>query len=690
MSIESRSSLELLYNVSRELTAAIDLRAVLQRVLFLSVQNVSGERGSILVLDADGHPIDAALVYAGQVRPHPTAQMAETMEKGLAGWVVRNKHSVLIPNTTQDPRWVRRADDADSRTGGKSAICVPLLARDQLVGVLTIVHPVPNYFNMEHLELIQAIADQSGATILNARLYEESRRQANLMTALAENAVTMSALLKVEEVLQRILDQTARALQVEMVSLAMVDENRQELEYRAATGKEGSQLAGARVALGAGVAGKVAQDGKPQLVQDARQFEGEPVSIIIPGVKSIACAPVFAQDKIIGVLEAVNPLKGAFDADALTSLTIIGGMAGTAIHNAQLYERIQAAHRRYRDLFADSIDPIFITDLQGKILEANLQACRTTHADQAYLQQKTIDQVHAINLEKTGKTFEGITEETTCSYTSEMFVDNNQKIPVDVYARRLIIDEADCLQWILRDISERKALETLQDDLASMIYHDLRSPLSNVISSLEVMATLMPVDQDEALKTVVNVAMRSTERIQRLLSSLLDTRRLEAGQAITNPQNTAPEALAKDAVEVILPNAESRHLEVSIEAAPNLPMVWVDPGMIRRVLINLLENALKFTPANGKLTVGAGLVDQKVHMWVKDTGPGISKEDQQRIFDKFIHLQDGKNAPKGIGLGLAFCRLAVEAHGGTIWVESEPGHGSRFIFTLPISQNPQP
>lgn len=686
MPIESRSSLELLYNVSRELTAAIDLRTVLQRVLFLAVTNVSGERGSILVLDSAGNPIDAAIVYAGQVRPHPTMQMIETMEKGLAGWVMRNRHAVLIPNTTLDSRWLRRPDDTMTRSGGKSAICVPLMARDEMVGVLTVVHPVPDFFNIEHLELIQAIADQAGATILNARLYDDTRRQATLMTTLAESAVTVNASLEWNEVLPRILEQTVRALQAESAVFGLVAENNAHVEYRAAAGKELDALLGLKVPLGQGVAGQVAQTGEPVIRTPLNPGELDPIPPEIYKVESVLCAPVHSQGRILGVLEAFNCTKGMFDSMALDSLRILGGMAGTAMHNAQLYERINMAHRRYRDLFEDSIDPILMTDLEGNILEANLQAARVINCEPARLAQMKIDQIHDMNFEKVGGGFSGVTEEEICSYTSTLHTENNQHIPVDVYARRLTIDGVVALQWILRDISERKALEMLQDDLASMIYHDLRSPLSNIISSLDVLQTLIPVEESSSIHTVITVAIRSTERIQRLLSSLLDTRRLEAGQKITSPADISPETLAREAIEAVLPNADSRHQKVRANLAVDLPNVWVDAGMIRRVIINLLENAIKFTPSGGEIEVGAALDGQKVRMWVKDSGVGISPEDQQRIFNKYISLRDGKDAPKGIGLGLAFCRLAVEAHSGKIWVESEPGKGSAFLFTLPVSK----
>jgi sigma-B regulation protein RsbU (phosphoserine phosphatase) len=171
---QNRSLLELLIGVSREVATALDLRTVLERLLFAAIQNVGGERGSIVVLDDTGTPIDATIVYGDRLLEHTAQQLRETVERGLAGWVVRHRKSALIEDTSKDDRWLRREDDAVEKSGAKSAICVPLQARERLVGVLTVVHSVPGSFTPEHLDLMQAIADQASVAVLNARLYTET------------------------------------------------------------------------------------------------------------------------------------------------------------------------------------------------------------------------------------------------------------------------------------------------------------------------------------------------------------------------------------------------------------------------------------------------------------------------------------------------------------------------------------
>ncbi len=372
----SRALLELLVKVSRELATALDLRTVLQRVLFACLQYVGGERGSIVVMDDRGKPIDATIVYGRQFHDHTTQQLRETVERGLAGWVVQNRKAALVPDTSKDERWLRRADDAAEKSGAKSAICVPLMARERFVGVLTLVHPVPNTFNEEHLKLVQAISDQASVTVLNARLYTETQRTARVMSALAEGAASLHSSLEMQDVLRRILHQTMQALQVETVALALIEPSTNDLVVKAAAGNNSGGIPGIRIPSGQGLTGRVVSEERGTIVPVVNLENGMKESDRLNGInmRALAIAPIQAQGKVIGVLEAINPLSGSFDPDALVVMTGLGNIAGSTLANSQLFEQLQNAHRHYRELFEDSVDPILITDWEGRILEVNRRA----------------------------------------------------------------------------------------------------------------------------------------------------------------------------------------------------------------------------------------------------------------------------------------------------------------------------
>ncbi len=688
-STTARTSLELLYNISRELTAALDLSTVLQRVITLSMSNVGAVNGSIIVMDSSGDPIEGIIIVGSKVIEDATQQLSETFDKGLAGWVIRNQRGAVITNTRHDERWLRRPDDDEQQTGAKSAVCVPLIVYQQLVGVMTLVHPSPDIFSTAHLDLIQAIADQAGIAVLNARLYEDSQRRAHVMTALAESASVITASLDLDEVLQRILSQISDALQVETVSLALVDPQEKTLSFVASSAGINDDLVGKWIKLGRGFAGQVAKEGKGEIIADTSKddrFSLEFERNIESNIRAIICAPLRSRGEVIGILEAINPVDGKFDPDALEVLTGIGSLAGTAINHARLYEQVQSTRQRYLELFQDIIDPILISDKDSKILEVNRQAEIFTEFDKDSLLTKSINQLLSSNQGEPGIDLGNLAPGEILSYEAELNTMRGKQIPVRVFVSSVTADAGTNLQWLIRDISERRELDSLREDLISMIYHDLRSPLSNVVSSLDVFNAMLPQDGDPAFRSLLNIALRSTERIQRLTNSLLDMSRLETGQPVINLFSTSPVLLAVDAVEAVSPVAETKNQIIHLRMPADTPPVMVDADMIRRVLINLLENAVKYSPPNGEISLDAVIETNQVKMWVHDSGPGIPAKEREHIFDKFTRLNP-EMSQKGFGLGLAYCRLAIEGHGGRIWVESEAGQGSRFCFTLPLAQD---
>ena len=567
----TKALLELLYHVSREVATALDLRTVLQRVLYETMQNVGGERCSIVVLDDDGKAVDATIVYGQEFHEHTTQQLRDTVERGLAGWVIRNRKGALILDTSKDERWLMRPDDAIDRSGIKSAICVPLLAREKLVGVLTLVHPAPNAFSQEQLDLMQAIADQAGIAVLNARLYTESQRQARVMTALAEGAAAMNASLRMEDVYQRILIQTMQALQVETVMLGMLDG--EHIVYQAAAGQNAGNILGRKIALGEGIAGTAAHEGHGVVVSDVRQDRSYSEADTFGGieVRAIVVAPIQSQGRVIGIIEAINPIAKSFDPDALLVMTGIGGLAGSTIQNAQLFERLQAAHQRYHELFEDSIDAMLITDWDGQIIEANRQAVLLSGYTYEVLQTLAIDEIHEVNWNRVGVDFDILREDRTCSYESTLLKEDEKRTPIEVHARRVEFHEADSIQWILRDITERKELDSLREDLTAMIYHDLRSPLANIVSSLDVLFSMVPEEDRDTVLTILKIAENSTDRIQRLVSSLLDVNRLESGQPVADQQVVETNPLIEKAVLDVEPVAQGRRQTIAADLPKRLP-----------------------------------------------------------------------------------------------------------------------
>lgn len=221
-----------------------------------------------------------------------------------------------------------------------------------------------------------------------------------------------------------------------------------------------------------------------------------------------------------------------------------------------------------------------------------------------------------------------------------------------------------------------------------MVYHDLRGPLHTIYSSLSTLARLLANNNQPSILDLLQVGIRSTRQLSRLVESLLDIQRLEEGKAVLNTKATSLHNLLANAAQLVQPLASESNQRLAFDLVDDLPYVTCDSDMILRVITNLMENAVKYTPMGGQIKLSAALTEGGARISVSDSGPGIPRHMQRQIFDKFSRVKY-KDAPKGVGLGLAFCRLAVEAHGGQIWVESEPGQGSVFSFTLPIYEQAQ-
>ncbi|MCH8095420.1 MAG: PAS domain S-box protein [Chloroflexi bacterium] len=437
---------------------------------------------------------------------------------------------------------------------------------------------------------------------------------------------------------------------------------------------------------GEGIAGWVAEHDEPIVVPDVkadeRFYSGADEEAGFE-TRTIAAVPISVQRRIIGVLEAVNPRSHEFSPLNLEVLRSIAGLAGTAIAHAQLFAETQAARLRYAGLFEDSIDPILISDLDGRVTDANHRAEAFLGYSSAAVLGRSVLSLHKANEQRLPDDLGQLELGQTIWYESEAELKDGSSVPIEIYVKRIDIERKPYLQWIMRDISERLALDELRADLTSMIFHDLRSPLGNVLSSLEVLKTSV-TDDDEAIQAVLAIALRSGRRLSRLIEQLLDLEQLEAGQAVLYKTKGSLSSLVVEAVEEVLPVAEGKGHVLSFDLGPeSLPQIEMDGEMIRRVLINLLENAIKYSRTDGKISVSVDEVNDELRVAVSDNGPGIPSEDQARIFEKFERVQS-QGPSKGLGLGLAFCRLAVEAHGGRIWVESRPGQGSTFYFTLPV------
>jgi len=225
-------------------------------------------------------------------------------------------------------------------------------------------------------------------------------------------------------------------------------------------------------------------------------------------------------------------------------------------------------------------------------------------------------------------------------------------------------------------------LERLRDDLTYMIVHDLRTPLTSLLSGLQTVPLVG--DMNEVQAEMIDIAVDGGQTLLGMINDLLDVEKMEQESVPLEKIPLTAAGLIGRATAQVAMLAQANGLTLAEEAALDLPPFPGDEDKLRRTLVNLLGNAIKFTPAGGTVTASAQASDVAVLFSVRDTGEGIPPEAFDRIFEKFGQVENRKAGRKmSTGLGLTFCKLAVEAHGGIIWVESRPGLGSAFFFTIP-------
>ncbi len=227
-----------------------------------------------------------------------------------------------------------------------------------------------------------------------------------------------------------------------------------------------------------------------------------------------------------------------------------------------------------------------------------------------------------------------------------------------------------------------RELEALRDSLVHMVVHDLRTPLTGLLAGLQSLEPLGPLNDGQ--REMLALAEQSGEALLGLINDMLDVSRMEAGAVAPEPEVLDCRGAAEAALRQVAPLARDKRLELRREWPEDLGPVRADEAKLVRVLVNLLGNAVKFTPAGGSVTLSARAEPGAVRFSIRDTGDGIPEEARERIFEKFGQVENRQSRKVvSTGLGLTFCKLAVEAQGGRIGVESQVGHGSEFWFTLP-------
>ncbi|HEY9853903.1 MAG TPA: AAA family ATPase [Leptolyngbyaceae cyanobacterium] len=421
-------------------------------------------------------------------------------------------------------------------------------------------------------------------------------------------------------------------------------------------------------------------------------------------IKSILCMPIVHQGKLIGILYLENNLtKSAFTPDRLEILKILSSQAAISLELAQAVNEVQATVAYLRAIINNIADGLLVTDTNGKITHVNPALLSMFCLEDSKVIGKDCQEIfHSQIAELLNQTRECPNE----VLIAEVELANNKfgkALATTISKKTANFESAifECLGSVsvIRDITQEREIDRMKTDFISTVSHELRTPLTSVLGFAKLIikklddSILPTIPQDDrkaqrAFKQVnenVNIIISEGERLTTLINDVLDIAKMEAGKIEWNMQPTSVGEIVERAIAATSSLFDTKGIALIKDVSEGLPEVVGDRDRLLQVLINLLSNAVKFTDT-GSCTVKAIQQNEAIVVSVIDTGIGIALEDLQKVFEKFQQVGDTlTDKPKGSGLGLPICKQIVEHHGGAIWVESQPGQGSNFSFTLPMS-----
>jgi PAS domain S-box-containing protein len=531
---------------------------------------------------------------------------------------------------------------------------------------------------------------------------ERANKQFEEKLRASEVTESPAALTELEETLKRLVFRIAMILQAEKCVFMLFDKDSGELvATKPALGLTDDEIKRFRVRATQGISGEVYRDQKPIIlydaVNDARTIK-ENVGLL--NIWNGLCVPLVIEKrdedtnrvletKTIGVLHVFNKRDGnVFIQEDVNLLTRLSKNAASVIAGAQMYREVLEEKEELESIIESVYAGLLMVNKSARIMQMNASARTMMGIGNAETSGKTYDEL--IPHERVCEILRASLEEAT-ELAEEVSVrlagdDDEEKIYQGQTA--LVRNEDEQVMGVVaifNDITEIRGIERMKTAFVSTVSHELRTPLTSIKGFI---STLLQ-DEDgsafdfETQREFYNIIDTECDRLTRLISDLLNVSRIEAGRALDlNPKPiTLPPLMEK--VVTVQKSYTNKH-ELVIDIKNELPIIIGDEDKVDQILTNLTNNAIKYSPKGGTITITAESDGDVVRFSVSDQGMGIPKEHLPKVFERF-HRVDNRDTRTvgGTGIGLYLVKHLVEAHGGTIWVDSEHGKGSVFTFELP-------
>jgi signal transduction histidine kinase len=664
---------------------------------------------------------------------------------GLAPEVIRKGRPIM----TQD--YVRECQARGITPAFENVFAwmgVPLNAGAVSIGTLSVgSRDGSTVYTNGQLNLLQAIADQTAGAIVKSRLLKESQQRTHQLSSLNEITRQLTSTLELNPLLQNILENAVGILNCEAGSLFLLDEQTDELVFKVTVGPVATNLVGQRLPSNTGIIGRAIQSRGPIIENEDQnstaRFKGVDQQTGFVS-RSLMAVPLQVKDRVIGVIEVINRRDGLpFVQDDQTLLTAFAGQAAVAIENARLYTLTDQE-------LADRVEELSVMQRIDRELNASLEmdramritldwALRQSSADAGLIGMLEEDKLRVMSQQGFDEKMEKLQDDllpielqamadvVETGLPRQASVDGSDKKLLPVSHTQMIIpirrettvigllyleslnDSQVDIEFLTR-LTDHAAIaisnaqlygevqraNVAKSDFVSFVAHELKNPMTSIKGYTELLAGGAVGQVNEMQANFLQTIKSNVERMSTLVSDLNDNSKIEAGRLRLEYKATSAADLVDEVIRTFTRQIEDKKQTLELVIPEKLSLMWADRIRVGQVLTNLVSNAHKYTPEGGTVQVGVEESQNQwdpdgaprvIHLWVKDSGIGMTMEDQQKIFQKFFRSDDPKaREVPGTGLGLNITRSLVEMQGGRIWFESEYRHGTTFHFTVPVAE----
>jgi PAS domain S-box-containing protein len=617
------------------------------------------------------------------------------LDEGIAGEVMQRGARVLVGiglrSVTLDaayPSW----------------LAIPLQWDNLIVGVLSVGSLQADFFKEGQIDFLKNLGSHTVISIHNERLLDELTYQVDVLTSLRSLSLSLSKVLDTRSAALRVIETATGVMHSQYAAIYQLNRKPAPPSLLEQITEHNTPLTPAQSLVITQLVQEVETTGQVKLVENTNMVYATKLPEGIP-YNYLVAAPIKRGDKVYHILCLGFTEQQHLTEMELNTLTLLAVQASAHLENAGLNEEIHDVNSRLRAILDSTRDGVILQDDSGHIIEVNPAAERLMGIN---LREHINDNLASVLLQYSESSTDKqagysreelmklarITRLGPQGITRREFtriLNNNQTLYIEEVGSPVIDDTNHLVGrlMVLRDITEEKKLEEYRNEITGMAVHDLRAPLSAIINALQIAAERIDSPSGiPVVKRTIEMGLSNADDMLTQVNTLLDIRK---GREMT--LDRAPTQI-EEVIELarlrLITSAEKANITIEVVIPPELPPANIDPAKIGRVFQNLIDNAIRFTPTGKSIRVSVDYwgSNGKLLVRVADSGPGIPEKERGRVFDQY--WQSKKNKPlrgsKGSGIGLAFCKLVLEAHGERIWIDPvSPLPGACFAFTLPVA-----